>query len=275
MKRGLLRLGIVLGVPCLLGWGWYQFLVWTYRADLTSFMGTRTDPVVLQREAERFARLEIAGVFPSGIGPVVFLLACWALPWLARGFTAPIARAERIRTRRLVLRRLHTDDVPALHAIFADAETLEFWDTHPHVSIAETQAHLERICTETNDEFVVEREGRVIGLIGSVRAPWVSFIFARQEWRKGYAGEALMALIDYLAERGLPTLCAVTDQRNAAARALLARAGFQEFYRGSTTHEATGAVVDIVALASKPIEVEAEQPLKGWSAEEATAQATG
>ena len=199
-----------------------------------------------------FAFLQLLDASSPGFGgPWVLILYATGAAWIWNGFFGrppPPVYARTLRTRRLVLRRAVPSDLAPLHAILSDPEATRYWDTPPHASPAETQLWLDRMLVPDTlcDDFVIDLNGRVIGVAGSLRLPLVSFVFARSAWGKGYAREALAAYRDYIFGRGLPFLCAATDERNAVARALLASTGFREVGRSSDIWRVQGALSDAV-----------------------------
>ncbi|MDF7776416.1 GNAT family N-acetyltransferase [Sphingomonas sp. AOB5] len=193
----------------------------------------------------------------GGYGLVVAVCLIAAVSWVADGYKqpGPIGRARQIRTKRLTLRRAVLGDVPAMHAILSDAETLRYWDSPPHQSIEQTEtwiAHLLDADDDNSDEFIVLRDGEVIGWLGAKHYPWITYMFARHVWDQGYATEALSAFTGYMFERGLNLQCAVTDAANARSLALLHRLGFEEYQRGPLTHEALGVEIESVSLVLYP-----------------------
>jgi RimJ/RimL family protein N-acetyltransferase len=168
-------------------------------------------------------------------GPWVLVAIVVAGIWVVDGFrNGPPVRppASVLRTRRLVLRRALPDDLGRFHEMLSDPEAMHHWDSLPHASLEQSREWFQRMLApaspELFDDFVIVRRGRVIGMMGSLNLPWVSFLLDRDEWRKGYASEALAAFVRYMFGRGMPYLRAATDTHNAAARALLAKAGFHE-----------------------------------------------
>ncbi|MBS0410491.1 MAG: GNAT family N-acetyltransferase [Proteobacteria bacterium] len=167
------------------------------------------------------------------------------------------ARARRrnrtvLRTARLVLRPARPGDLLALHAIFTDAEAMAYWSTPPHRDLATTQAWLESMLAADPAEscdFIVERDGRVIGKAGCWRLPEVGYILARDQWGQGLAREALEAVVAHVfAAHPLAALIADVDPRNARSLALLKGLGFVETSRAERTMQVGEAWVDSVYL---------------------------
>jgi len=85
------------------------------------------------------------------------------------------------------------------------------------------------IPADKGEDFVVEHEGRVVGKAGLHRFPEIGFIFHPQVWGRGFAREALGAVIKRaLAVHYLPVVEADVDPRNVASVRLLKRLGFIE-----------------------------------------------
>ena len=156
-----------------------------------------------------------------------------------------------IRTERLWLRRARASDVVPMHGIMSDADTMRFWSSLPHASLDETQAWLDRMMTppdDVSDDFIVERDGRVIGKLGAWRLPEIGFIFAPDVQGQGLASEALAAFVAYRFAAGSDYLTADVDPRNAASLRLLERGGFHVTHRAARTWEIGGVWYDSIYL---------------------------
>lgn len=158
---------------------------------------------------------------------------------------------DEIRTERLRLRRAHPEDAAALHALMRDPETMRYWSSPPHEDLARTQAFLESMITaprDESDDFIVEKDGEVIGKLGAWRLPEVGYLIGRPYWGQGYATEALTAFATYVLECRTDHLTADVDPRNTASLALLARLGFRETSRAANTWCVGGEWCDSVYL---------------------------
>lgn len=158
-----------------------------------------------------------------------------------------------LRTDRLVLRRPRSDDVAAMHAILRDPLAMRYWSTLPHTMIAETEAWIAKTIDAINagecDDFFVEREGLLIGKAGLWHSNEIGFLFSPSVWGKGYAREALQAVIDRaFGERGLEEIRAEADPRNERCLRLLAHLGFREVGRAARTWHIGGEWSDSVYL---------------------------
>ena len=134
-------------------------------------------------------------------------------------------------TGRLTLRPAKDSDLDALHAIFADPRAMRYWSGPPHDSLAQTRAFLDRFIAagaETREEYILDLGGRCIGKAGMWRLPEVGFILHPDHWGRGYAQEAMAAILPRIFARfpQIEALTAEIDPRNAASAALLRRLGF-------------------------------------------------
>ncbi|WP_096785761.1 GNAT family N-acetyltransferase [Rhodobacter sp. CZR27] len=144
-----------------------------------------------------------------------------------------------IRTQRLLMRRARRFDLHDLHAVFAQPQAMRYWSRPPYETLEDTRAFLEGMIAAgppEADEFVVEREGRVIGKAGMWRRHEIGFILHPDQWGQGIGHEALSALVRHLfAAHGMDALTAEVDPRNARCLRLLARLGFEETGRAQNT----------------------------------------
>jgi RimJ/RimL family protein N-acetyltransferase len=147
-------------------------------------------------------------------------------------------RRDRIETARLVLRRASMDDLPAVHAMLSDPVAMRYWSTPPHTDFEQTRIWLQSTVDADpaeSDDFLVEREGEVIGKLGCWRLPTIGYLLRSDHWGQGYAGEAMDAYLAYIATRGFTQLDADADPRNAASIGLLTSRGFRETGRAENT----------------------------------------
>ena len=159
--------------------------------------------------------------------------------------------ADEIRTERLLLRRATMADAPAMHRIMSDPRAMRYWSTLPHDNLAQTEAWLRSMVEAdptTSDDFMVTREGAVIGKFGAWRLPEFGFLIDPEEWGKGYAGEAMVAFIAHRRALGSAELTADVDPRNDASLRLLKRHGFTETHRQARTFQVGDEWCDSVYL---------------------------
>ena len=146
--------------------------------------------------------------------------------------------ADEIRTERLLLRRATMADAPTMNRIMSDPRAMRYWSTLPHDNLAQTETWLRSMVeadAATSDDFIVTRDGVVIGKFGAWRLPEIGFLIDPEEWGKGYAGEAMVAFIAHRRALGSAELTADVDPRNDASLRLLGRHGFAETHRKART----------------------------------------
>lgn len=159
-----------------------------------------------------------------------------------------------IETARLRLRPAVRGDLPAFHAILSDPEAMRYWSTAPHASLEQSERWLEAMIRATDerlslDDLVLELDGELIGKAGFWRAPELGFILHPRHQGRGYAREALAALLERAFElHGLPRAIADVDPRNQRCLGLLARLNFRETGRAERTYRIGDCWSDSVYL---------------------------
>ncbi len=237
---------LVLGLPVLIFWGLSLSLEHGYRAALTRD-GSGGAPAAIAEAARQLATARMNGwleAIPGIVNFAIFVLlgsTIWAVP------SVPGGRARRLRTPRLLMRRLEPEDIEDVHALFADPEALTLWGAPPHASIEDTRKWLDSHAEAAGqDEFALIRKGALIGILGTTQWPFLHFLLARPHWNRGYGTEAARAFVDYASDRALPFLLSTTDVRNIGARRLLEKVGFAPVDTFPLTHEATGETIEAI-----------------------------
>lgn len=160
--------------------------------------------------------------------------------------------SETIHTGRLTLRRFALADVAAVHAILSDPETMRFWSTLPHTTLAETErwvaSTIEAVAKGEADDFVVVHEREVVGKAGLWKGNELGMIFAKSAWGTGIAREAVEAVIDRARERGVKSITADVDPRNARAVRFLEKFGFVKTGEAKRTYKIGDLWTDSVYL---------------------------
>jgi [ribosomal protein S5]-alanine N-acetyltransferase len=141
---------------------------------------------------------------------------------------------------RVTLRPLRDADVPALFEIFGDVEAMRFWGSPPLQDLAAAHALLDDIrrhfAARTLFQWGVARsdDDAVIGtttifqIDHEHRRGVIGFAIRRGDWRRGYASDAVTALIRFaFAQLDLHRLEADPDPHNAASIAVLEKQGFK------------------------------------------------
>lgn len=146
-----------------------------------------------------------------------------------------------IYTRRLLLRPLVPTDEAALFGIFSDAEVMRYWSTPPWASIDQARAFIERdakgldsgqhlrLGIVTQDEGLLIGQCTLFGIVPGCRRAEIGYCLARSRWGKGYAHEALQALLGYGFDTlNLNRIEADIDPRNTGSARALQRLGFSK-----------------------------------------------
>ena len=87
------------------------------------------------------------------------------------------------------------------------------------------------------DDFVVLHDGAVIGRVGIWQNNELGVIFARSAWGKGFAREAMDALIERARARGMKSIMADIDPRNVRVAKFLEKLGFQKTGAAKNTYK--------------------------------------
>jgi RimJ/RimL family protein N-acetyltransferase len=144
-----------------------------------------------------------------------------------------------IETERLLLRPATMDDLATFHSILSSPQATEFWSTPPHREVEQSRKWLQTmvdILPEEGEDFVVEHQGRAIGKVGFFRFPEIGFIFHPGSWGRGFAEEALRAVLERAFHvHRLEAIDADVDPRNTASLRLLSKLGFIEIGRRDRT----------------------------------------
>ncbi|HKG93293.1 MAG TPA: GNAT family N-acetyltransferase [Gemmatimonadaceae bacterium] len=157
------------------------------------------------------------------------------VPLLAEAAVLPT-----LATERLTIRWLTAADVPALFAIFGDADVCRYWSHPPLADLAAASRLLAEIhayfAARTLFQWGIARRdgGGVIGTctLASIdaahRRAELGFALRRDCWGRGYIAEALPALLAFAFETlGLHRLEADVDPRNEASVRVVERLGFR------------------------------------------------
>jgi len=144
-----------------------------------------------------------------------------------------------LTTPRLTLRPITVDDSEALFEARGDAEVMRYWDWPPQKSAADVrkvfQAHISELSEGGTLWWVaaLSPDGPAIGecdlseIDARHRRAEIGFLFARRWWGKGYAHEAMEAVIAHaFGTLGLERLWARCHAGNEASQRLLERLGF-------------------------------------------------
>lgn len=135
-----------------------------------------------------------------------------------------------IVTERLVLRRARAGDLEAMHAVLSDPVAMRYWSSLPHKDVEVTREWILNMAAPPRDQrdFIIELDGKAVGKAGCYELPEIGYILHPEHWGRGYASEALAAVIPHIFARfDVPALTADIDPRNTASIRLLERLGFE------------------------------------------------
>ena len=144
---------------------------------------------------------------------------------------------ERIETARLLLRRPAADDAEAVFSRYsADAEVTRYVGFPRHTAIDDTRAFL-RFSDDQWQRWPAgpyvacsRADGALLGSTGLMfETPYraaTGYVFARDAWGMGYAGEALAAMVEVARATGVLRLYAIVHAEHRASARVLERAGF-------------------------------------------------
>jgi len=144
-----------------------------------------------------------------------------------------------LTTERLFLRPIAVSDAEALFEARGDATVMRYWDWPAQDSVAAVReifsAHIPELSDGATLWWVaaLTPDGPAIGecdlseIDRHHRRAEVGFLFARRHWGKGYASEAMEAVIAHaFGELDLERLWARFHEGNDASKRLLERLGF-------------------------------------------------
>ena len=148
---------------------------------------------------------------------------------------------KTIETERLILRKPHPDDAPALFAIHADPEVMRYFSEPPwHDDSRAAGKIADDIAAFENEDYLrfaieLKAGGQYLGSCTLFaehrqnRRAEIGYVLGRQYWGKGYMQEALSALLEFaFVERNLNRLEADIDPLNTASASALERQGFRQ-----------------------------------------------
>jgi RimJ/RimL family protein N-acetyltransferase len=142
----------------------------------------------------------------------------------------------RLETERLVLRAPQRKDADAIFAFASDPEVTRFLGWPRHTSLDDTRAFLDVSAAEWSQwpagPLLIESraDGRILGSTGlSFETPYravTGYVLARPQWGKGFASEALGAVVGLASRLGVQRLYALCHVAHPASARVLERSGF-------------------------------------------------
>lgn len=144
---------------------------------------------------------------------------------------------ERLETARLLLTRPRDDDAPAIFARYAgDPEVTRYLAWPTHRTVEDTRLFIQFADAEwargpVGPYLIWSREdARLLGATGlsfeSGGDATTGYVLARDAWGRGYATEAVHAMVDLARDLGVRTLSALCHPDHAASIHVLEKCGF-------------------------------------------------
>lgn len=139
-----------------------------------------------------------------------------------------------LTTARLSLTPLDPErDATALHAAYRDPDVMRWWNTPLRTDIADTRRDLAATLDGDGAHVWAVRETEepvgVVGLLGDVDVPGLTWMLCRQAWGRGLMAEAAAAVVDYaFASLGLARVEAWVETTNDRSLSTARRIGLTE-----------------------------------------------
>jgi Acetyltransferases, including N-acetylases of ribosomal proteins len=150
-------------------------------------------------------------------------------------------RLPALETESLILRKPRRSDAADMFRYSSDPEVSRYvlWD--PHRNIWETRSFIRELRRRIREGYPsswaveLRKTGEVIGTIGVVwysaenRSAELGYSFSREHWNRGYATEALRAVVDSLfGSIPVNRLEAQYDLRNPASGRVMQKCGLRQ-----------------------------------------------
>lgn len=148
-------------------------------------------------------------------------------------------KSPTLKTKRLVLRQITMDDVPALFELMQDEQVNKFLPWFPHKTPEETANHIKSKQLTTHASSTIfyygvclKADNRLIGYINisSGDSFDLGYALAKSHWGKGYITEGVIAVIKQAEKVGLPYLTATHDRNNPVSGRIMEKAGMKYCY---------------------------------------------
>lgn len=148
-----------------------------------------------------------------------------------------------LTTNRLRLRRYRMEDAGDLYEQFGrDPKMYEYsgWNPYASVEMAEktVREFIDRYSDPSFYGWAIEHQGNLIGTIGAydydriTNQIEVGLSIERMSWGKGFAGEALRAVLEYLTKQeGIETVTAWCAEDNIGSLKAMRKAGMEQTER--------------------------------------------
>jgi [ribosomal protein S5]-alanine N-acetyltransferase len=161
---------------------------------------------------------------------------------------------ERIETARLILRKPVLGDAASIFSRYAsDRDVTKYLAWSRHQSLADTESFVAFSDSEWHrwpaGPYLIESHtGQLLGSTGlafeSPKTASTGYVLAKDAWGKGYATEALHAMVTLASSLHLENLYALCHPENSASIRVLEKCGFLRVDQQSAALPAVGELVD-------------------------------
>ncbi len=142
----------------------------------------------------------------------------------------------KLTTERLMLRPYRIEDAADMHEKFGeDEEMYRYSGWNPYASVQEAENFIRRELSESGSRvypWVIERDGVIVGNTAAYEydeeknSIEVGLSIEKPSWGKGYASEALKAVLAYLTEtEGIGSITAWCAADNIGSKRAMEKAG--------------------------------------------------
>jgi ribosomal-protein-alanine N-acetyltransferase len=156
-----------------------------------------------------------------------------------------------LETERLFMRQFREEDITALHSIFSDSKTMEFYPAT--YSLEQTQSWIDRnqkryqedgyglwgICLKETNELIGDC-GLVKQKVDGRKEVEIGYHLNKKYWSNGFAYEAAKGCKEYgFYKLGLNKLISIIDPRNIRSVRIVEKIGFckeKEFFIFNKNH---------------------------------------
>ena len=147
-----------------------------------------------------------------------------------------VKKPEMIQTDRLLLRGIDETDAEAIVRWRADPDVYRYFKNPHRITAEEHMSWFRNTYLQDDRRYdwmcLAKEDGRRVGVFGLFRdtdCTEVNYLLAPEEQHKGYAAEAVRALMDYeFRIRGGRRMVAEIHEDNRASSALAKKLGFQQ-----------------------------------------------
>ncbi len=161
-----------------------------------------------------------------------------------------------IRSERLLMRRYRLEDAKDLHEKFGtDPKMYEYSGWNPYASYEAAEETMRRFISDYAKKdfygWAIEYRGSLVGTIGAYdfdpekNQIEVGMSIARDSWGRGFATEALKAVLEYLTgHEGIRTVTAWCAPDNAGSMKAMQKAGMTKTFIKENALEVGGKTYD-------------------------------